>query len=167
MTVLLDELHRDHQAVLQLAKGLADCQPPLHARRCTAVFRRLQRQLDVHLCIEDEVLMPMLESESLAWEKKASPLDWLRSEHRQIRHTIGVISGALANQDWRQLHAESRQLWLDLRRLETYEQEQLYPMVAERLSASALDMLWYQAMKVRRQAGAMFRLTCPPQLEHF
>ncbi|NQD37897.1 hemerythrin domain-containing protein [Permianibacter sp. IMCC34836] len=151
MKDLLSWLHRDHHAVLQLSKWLSDCGKPQLDAGCCSVLRRLQRHLDAHLSIEDEVLFPVLER-----QQKQLPIVRMRSEHRQLRHALGLLAGSLVNRDWTRFNFEATQLWQDLQRLEMYEQEHLYPMVMSGLSEMELNRIWQDALSIRKRAGLMF-----------
>ncbi len=150
MQNLLSWLDHDHQSLLQLTHWLAHCDPSRNDSGCHTVLARAQRYIDAHLCIEDEILFPALEQ-----KRKYEELRFLRSSHGRVRHAIGKLSGALINGDWQQFHIESRQLWLDLNQLDSYEQEQLHTLIREHLSEAEMDGLLQACLTVRQRAGVL------------
>ncbi len=141
-------LHRDHQALLQLLQWLAECDPERQLAACLSVLRRAQRHIDAHLCIEDEILFPVLEHEC-----KSQELLQLRSAHGRLRHAIGKLNGARINADWSLFQHEARQLWREFLHLETYEQQVLGNLIAEYLAEQDEESLWQACVAIRQRVG--------------
>ena len=141
-------LHRDHQALLQLLRWLAECDPERQLAACLSVLRRTQRHIDAHLCIEDEILFPVLEH-----EHKSHELLQLRSAHGRLRHAIGKLNGARINADWLLFQHEARQLWREFLHLETYEQQVLGKLIDERLLERDEEQLWQACVAIRQRVG--------------
>lgn len=141
-------LHRDHQALLQLMQWLAECNPEQQEAACLSVLRRMHRHIDAHLCIEDELLFPLLER-----EQKSHEIMQLRSAHGRLRHAIGKLNGAMINCDWPKFRVEAKQLWLEFRSIESYEQQRLGQMISELLSQQDEDALWQAFLAIRLRVG--------------
>lgn len=141
-------LHRDHQALLQLMQWLAECDPERQESACLSVLRRVHRHTDAHLCIEDELLFPVLER-----KRKSDDVMLLRSAHGRLRHAIGKLNGACINADWPQFRCEAKQLLLEFQRLETFEQQRLGQLIDESLSAQEEAALWQACLAIRQRVG--------------
>lgn len=141
-------LHRDHQSLLQLLQWLAECDPDHQESACLSVLRRMHRHTDAHLCIEDELLFPLIER-----EQKCPDIVMLRAAHGRIRHAIGKLNGAMINRDWSRFRAESRQLYEQFQTLQSYEQQRLSDLIEEALSHQDQEALWQSVLAIRQRVG--------------
>ncbi|HEX4912006.1 MAG TPA: hemerythrin domain-containing protein [Permianibacter sp.] len=141
-------LHRDHQSLLQLLQWLAECDPNQQESACQSVLRRMHRHTDAHLCIEDELLFPLIER-----DQKRHDIMMLRAAHGRIRHAIGKLNGAMINRDWPRFRIEARQLYEEFQTLQSYEQQKLSDLIALALSAQDQDVLWQSVLAIRQRVG--------------
>lgn len=141
-------LHRDHQSLLQLLQWLAECDPDQQESACLSVLRRMHRHTDAHLCIEDELLFPLIER-----DQKSHDIMMLRAAHGRIRHSIGKLNGAMINRDWPRFRLESRQLYEEFRTLQSFEQQRLSDLIEIALSQQDQEALWQSVVAIRQRVG--------------
>lgn len=141
-------LHHDHQSLLQLLQWLAECDPEQQESACLSVLRRMHRHTDAHLCIEDELLFPLIER-----DQKSHDIMMLRAAHGRIRHAIGKLNGAMINRDWPRFRLESRQLYEEFRALQSFEQQRLADLIETALSQQDQAALWQSVVTIRQRVG--------------
>ncbi|MFN4289846.1 MAG: hemerythrin domain-containing protein [Permianibacter sp.] len=141
-------LHRDHQSLLQLLQWLAECDPVHQESACLSVLRRMHRHTDAHLCIEDELLFPLIER-----EQKCHDVVMLRAAHGRIRHAIGKLNGAMINRDWPRFRVEARQLYEEFQTLQSFEQQRLSDLIELSLSHQDQEALWQSVLAIRQRVG--------------
>ena len=108
----------------------------------------MHRHTDAHLCIEDELLFPLIER-----EQKCHDIVMLRAAHGRIRHAIGKLNGAMINRDWPRFRSESRQLYEEFQTLQSFEQQRISDLIELVLSDQDQEALWQSVLAIRQRVG--------------